>query len=425
MVSKKPTAVIILAAGKGTRMKSDLPKVLHKVAGKTMLEHVIDSTKSLSPEKTVIVVAPNSKEVEKAAGKAEIAIQKTQLGTGDAVKAAKDSFKNFDGNVVILAGDSPLITPETLQNLIANLQDNQIHMLGFIPDDAAKYGRLVTKGNEVLEIVEFKDASEKQKSINICNSGIYALNAKLLFQLLDEVHNKNAQKEYYLTDIVKIAKSKKIKTFYHTASAAEVLGVNDKSELAAAEKIIQNRLRQQALVNGVTMTSPETIFLQADTKFGKNVTLLPFVVIGEDVEIGDNVQIGPFAHIRPHTKLMNGAKIGNFVEIKKSVVGENSKVNHLSYIGDSVLGDNVNIGAGTITCNYDGFDKFQTIIEDGAFIGSDSALIAPVKVGTGAIVAAGSTITKDVPANSLAVARETQKNLADWAVKFRKRKTKK
>ncbi len=422
-------AVIILAAGKGTRMKSDLPKVLHKVCGKSMLGHVISVATSLDPKKLTVVLAPNSEQVEKEVRlhfpATEISIQQQQLGTGDAVKAAKDALKGFTGNVIILSGDTPLISAETAKLLTQAIKsENEIHLLGFTPHDAARYGRLVTQGNEVTEIVEFKDADEKQRTIKLCNSGIYALNAKLLFNLLDELDNHNAQKEYYLTDIVRLAKNKGIKTFFHNVPEQEVLGVNDKAELADIERILQERLRKNALINGVTMAAPETVFLNHDTKFGRNVTLLPYVIIHEDVEIGDNVTIGPFANIRPHTKIGNNAKIGNFVEIKKSVIGEGSKVNHLSYVGDSTLGRNVNVGAGTITCNYDGISKSETIIGDGAFIGSNSALVAPVSIGSEAMVAAGSTITGDVPDGALGVSRTQQKNLAGWAVKFRKRNKK-
>ena len=413
-------AVIILAAGKGTRMKSDLPKVMHKIGGKPMINHMVETAKSLNAKKTIVVLSPNNKEISKKIGACEIAIQKQQLGTGDAVKSALPALKGFTGQVVILYGDTPLISAASLQNLVDNTPKNQISLFGFIPQDAAKYGRLVVgKNNEVSEIVEFKDANPKQREIKICNSGIYCLDAKLLAGLLAKLTNKNSQKEYYLTDIVKIAAKEKIKTKFLEIDETEVLGVNDKSDLATVESIFQYQLRVKALLDGVTMIAPETVFLSADTKFGKDVVILPNVVIGENVTISDGVQIGPFAHIRPNSVIGAEAKVGNFVEIKNSKLGKGAKVSHLSYIGDSKLGADVNIGAGTITCNYDGYNKHETQIGDGAFIGSNSALIAPVKVGKGAIVAAGSVISHDVPENSLAVSRAQQKNLAGWATKFR------
>jgi bifunctional UDP-N-acetylglucosamine pyrophosphorylase/glucosamine-1-phosphate N-acetyltransferase len=324
--------------------------------------------------------------------------------------------------VVILSGDSPLITPEALQDLLAVLAKADIAMLGFEPDDAAAYGRLLVKADEVLEIVEFKDASAKQREIGLCNSGIYALPAKLLFELLAEVKNDNAKGEFYLTDIVKIAAGRGLKTKFAIADEQDVLGVNTMLELAQAEAVMQARLCEKAMENGVQMVAPETVFLSADTKFGRDVILKPNVVIDEKVEIGDAVQIGPFAHLRAGTKLGNGVKIGNFVEVKNSSIGVASKVNHLSYIGDSEVGENVNIGAGTITCNYDGVNKYKTKIANGVFVGSNCALIAPVNLGKNAIIAAGSIITKDVEADDLAVSRGLQKNLTGGAKKFRERK---
>ena len=414
-------AVIILAAGKGTRMKSETPKVLHKVSGKTLLWHVLQTAKGLEPKKIITVVAPNSAEVEAAAEGTEIAIQEQQLGTGDAVKAGLNKLDGFEGNVVILYGDCPLIESETLKALIGRHKPGNISMLGFFANNPTGYGRLITRRNLVAEIVEQRDANPYQQRIRLCNSGIYVLEAKLLTQLLEQVQSNNSQKEYYLTDIVKIGTAQQIKTFYQTAPEEEVMGVNTKLDLAEVELTMQNRLRDKALLGGVTMIAPETVYLSMDTVFGNNVTLLPNVVIGENVVIGDDINVGPFAHLRAGTVLKNGSKIGNFVEVKKSEIGENSKVNHLSYVGDSVLGSDVNIGAGTITCNYDGFNKSQTIIEDGVFIGSNSALVAPVKIEKGAIVGAGSTITKNVEADSLSLTRAEQKTLPGWAAKFRKK----
>lgn len=405
-------------------MKSSKPKVLHTVCGKPMLWHVVQAAKTVGAAKNIVVTQPNADSVRAAVKDCEFVAQHKQLGTGDAVKAAADALKGFDGNVIILAGDSPLITPDALQELLAVLPNADIAMLGFEPEDAAAYGRMVVDGNEVKEIVEFKDASPTEKEINLCNSGIYALPAKLLFELLAEVKNDNSKGEYYLTDIVKIAAKRNLKTVFALADEAEVLGVNNMLELAHAEASMQMRLCTQALENGVQMIAPETVFLSADTKFGKDVLLKPFVVIGENVEIGDGVEVGPYAHIRAGTKLAAGAKIGNFVETKNAKIGAGSKINHLSYVGDATIGEKVNIGAGTITCNYDGYNKSETIIEDGVFVGSNTALIAPVKVGKGAIIAAGSTISEDVEADSLAISRSQQKNLAEGAVRFKKKKLK-
>lgn len=418
----KNLAVIILAAGKGTRMKSDLPKVLHKIAGKTMLTHVIDAAKRLDPAKIIVVVSPNSAEIEKEAKDCAIAVQQQQLGTGDAVKAATALLKDFSGDVLVLYGDCPLITTASIMKLFDKPLKDEIRMFGFETADPAKYGRLITNKKTVLEIIEFRDATEEQRKITLCNSGIYYLSAKNLSKLVNELKNDNAQKEYYLTDIIKNGWHHGLETNYYLIGENEISGVNDKIELSRAEHAMQKHLRDRAMLEGVTMLAPDTIFLSCDTKFGRNVTLRQHVVIGENVTIGDNVAIGPFAHIRPNTVIGNNVSIGNFVEIKKSKIGNHSKVNHLSYVGDSTIGSNVNIGAGVITCNYDGFDKNETKIEDGVFVGSNSALIAPVTIGKDAMIAAGSVISKDVSSGALGIARSLQKNLADWAFQFRKAK---
>lgn len=419
-------ATIILAAGNGTRMKSAKPKVMHTVCGKPMLWHVLSAAKQLGASKNVVIAQEAHQDVQTLAKSlgAEIAFQTQQLGTGDAVKAAQKALKGFDGNVVILAGDCPLISQAALAELLEELANCDIAMLGFEPLDAAAYGRLVVSGNTVERIVEFKDANPSEQQIGLCNSGVYALPAKLLFDLLNDVKNNNAKGEYYLTDIVQIAAARGLKTNFVVAAEEEVLGVNTMAELASAEAAMQEILCQKALEQGVQMIAPETVFLSADTKFGTGVLLQPNVVIGENVEIGDNVTIGPFAHIRAGTSLAAGAKIGNFVEVKNSIVGEGSKINHLSYVGDAELGEGVNVGAGTITCNYDGFAKHKTQIGDGVFVGSNTALVAPVNVAAGAIVAAGSTITGDVAQGELAIARAEQKNLADGAVRFKKKRQK-
>jgi len=417
-------AVIILAAGKGTRMKSDLPKVMHKVAGRTMLGHVIGVARELNPQKIIVVVSPDSQQIVKESKGCLIAIQQEQLGTGDAVKAATELLKDFEGNILILYGDSPLITSASLAKLLEKPLKNEIRIFGFEASNPAKYGRLITSKNTVREVIEFKDANEIQKKITLCNSGIYYLPCPLLVKLITQIRNDNSQKEYYLTDLIKIGWKNAVETSYLPIHENEISGVNDKIELARAEGVMQKRLHKKALEDGVTLLCSATIFMSVDTKFGRDVTIRQHVVIGENVTIGDNVTIGPFAHIRPDTVISNNVSVGNFVEIKKSNIGEGSKINHLSYIGDSTLGTNVNIGAGTITCNYDGFDKYETHIGDNVFVGSNSALIAPVKLGDNAMIAAGSVISKDVAPGALGIARSLQKNLADWAMRFRKNKKK-
>lgn len=426
MVKSNKLACIVLAAGKGTRMKSSTPKVLHKVANKTMLWHVLNVAKSAKVQEVVTVVSPDGSQVAKAAEElsSKTAVQKKQLGTGDAVLAAKAALKNFNGDVIILYGDCPLITKEAIKKLLKIREKFDIAVLGFDALEPGSYGRLVTEGNELKEIVEAKDATKSQKEISLCNSGIYALDAKLLFNLLSKVKNNNSKGEYYLTDIVKIAAEQKIKTGYAVVDEEIVQGVNSKAELADAEAIMQERLCIKALEAGVTMTAPETVFLSADTKLGKDVTIKPNVVIDENVVIGSGVSIGPFAHIRPGTKLGNDSKIGNFVEVKASTISEGAKINHLSYVGDAEIGKESNIGAGTITCNYDGFKKHKTQIGDNVFVGSDVALVAPVKLGKGSIIGAGSIIVDDVDDNAISIARAEQKNLAGRATKYRKTKKK-
>ena len=403
-------ACIILAAGRGTRMKSDIPKVLHQVAGKSMLAHVVDAAKNFGAEKTIVVASPENKDALSKEVGAQIVVQENAQGTGDAVKAAEFALKDFDGNVLILYGDCPLIgdAAEGFEPFFEMLDECAIGMIAFEAVDPTGYGRLIIEEDRVEEIVEHLDATEEELEINLCNSGVFLLKSDLLFNLLGKIKNDNAKEEYYLTDIVKIANKEGLDIKFGIAEEYLVMGVNDKLDLSLAEEAMQNSLRQKALLSGVTMLAPETVFLSADTEFGKDVTIKQNVVIGENVTIGDNVSIGPFAHIRPGTKLGNNSRIGNFVETKNSQIGEGSKINHLSYVGDSELGTGVNVGAGTITCNYDGENKHKTLIEDNVFVGSNTALVAPVKVGKDSTIAAGSTITDDVENNSLAIARERQ-----------------
>ena len=437
-------AAIILAAGMGTRMKSDLPKVLHPVANRPMVSHILSALDAVSPDRTVVVVAPGMDQVAAAVAPADTAIQAEALGTGHAVLAAREAMEGFDGDVLVLFGDTPLLTAETMQNMLAarRAEDNPaVVVLGFRPDDPAEYGRLVTASDGSLEaIVEFKDASEEQRAIGLCNAGIMAIDGAHLLPLLDAVGNDNAIGEYYLTDIVEIARGRGLAcAAVEAADPVEVMGVNSRAQLAEAEAAMQERLRQAAMAGGVTMTDPGTVWLSADTDIGRDVSIAPNVFFGPGVTIADNVEIrsfchieqaevasgaiiGPFARLRPGAKLENDVHIGNFVEIKAALVETGAKVNHLTYIGDARIGPKANIGAGTITCNYDGFFKDKTDIGAGAFIGSNSSLVAPVKIGDGAIVGAGSVVTSGVEADALAVARGWQKNMDGWAKSFRTRR---
>lgn len=437
-----PLACVILAAGQGTRMKSDLPKVLHPIAGLPMVRHVVNACAELLPEKIVVVVAPGMDAVEKAVAPARCVVQQKAIGTGDAVKAAKNEFKGFKGDVVVVFGDAPLLTAESLRRLQQQRQETgaAIVVAGFRPQDPSPYGRLVldAKGN-LTEIVENFDATAEQKKIGLCNGGIMLFSGEALWPLIDQLKNDNAKKEFYLTDCIALARKAGKSCAVIEMPADEVLGINTRVELAQAEALMQRRLREQAMLNGATMTDPDTVYLAADTKIGRDVTIGPNVIMGPGVEIGNKVEIrafchleqvriedaaiiGPFARLRPGSVIGAAAHIGNFVEIKNTEVGKGAKINHLSYIGDATVGAKANIGAGTITCNYDGFRKHHTHIGAETFIGSNTALVAPVKIGDGAYVGAGSVITMEVPANTLAVARGRQSNIEDWARRFRESK---
>lgn len=441
-------ACVILAAGKGTRMKSALPKVMHAVAGKPMLMNVIDTTLACNAEHVVVVTSPEMESVREQVknqyhGKVHNAVQQKQLGTGDAVKAAEKILAGFKGTVVVLYGDTPLIEQKTIISIHETLNTsakNAITVLGIDIPVPHAYGRLITdkKGN-VESIVEVKDATEKQRQITLSNSGMMAIRGDLLFGFLSRLDNKNANGEYYLTDIVKLARKDGYSCSLVLADPKELMGVNSRPELAVAERIAQDKLRQKVMENGVTLIDPSTVYLRHDTQLGKDVIVHPNVVFGTNVKVEDNVEIrsfchiedavirknatiGPFARIRPGSDVGESAHIGNFVELKKAKVEKGAKVNHLSYIGDAHVGEKTNIGAGTITCNYDGFSKYKTEIGAGAFIGSNTALVAPVKVGDGAIIAAGSVITQDVPADALAIARSRQEDKKGWAKRFKDKK---
>jgi len=440
-----PLACIVLAAGQGTRMKSDLPKVLHPVAGLPMISHVLNVCGALSSEHIVTVVAPNAKAIEQAIAPSLCVVQHKPLGTGDAVKAARKALGDFSGDVVVLYADSPLITVESLHLMQRKRQETgaTIVVAGFSPANPASYGRLVIdESGNLSKIIEACEATPEQYAINLCNGGFMLFNAAKLWPLLDQLRDDNAKKEFFLTDCIALAGQAGDTCVVMTIPENEVLGVNNRIELAQAEKIMQTRLREKAMLAGVTMCDPDSVFLSADTKIGRDVTIGPNVVIGAGVEIGDRVDIrsfcvieqtriasgaviGPFARLRPGSSIGSGAHIGNFVEIKNSDIGNGAKVNHLSYVGDASVGEKANIGAGTITANFDGFSKKRTHIGNDASTGSNSVLVAPVTIGDGAYIGAGSVITSDVPANALAVARGRQANLDGWARRMREEKSKK
>ena len=433
----KPLAVIVLAAGKGTRMRSALPKVLHKVAGRSMVGHVIAAAEALGAERVVVVVAPGMDDVAAAVKPHATAIQRSQNGTADAVKAAREALTGFAGDVLILYGDCPLIQADTLARMRAERRDEAITVLGIRVPPPTAYGRLVLGSDGTLErIVETLDANEAERRIDLCNTGIMLIDGSKLFGLLDSIGNANAKGEYYLTDIVEMARKAGSTCRVVEAPEEEALGVNSRSELAVAEARMQDRLRRKAMDEGATLIDPATVFLSFDTQLGRDVTVEPSVFFGPGVKIGDGVEIrafshiekaeveagaiiGPYARLRPGASVGEGAHIGNFVVIKNARIDKGAKANHLSYIGDADVGAGANIGAGTITCNYDGFGKYRTQIGAGAFIGSDTTLVAPVKVGAGAFTGAGSTITEDIPDDALAVARGRQAVKPGWAAEFR------
>ena len=420
--------ILILAAGKGTRMNSDRPKVLQPLLGIPMIEHVVAKSLNLKPKKFTIIIHRGLTFLEKIYPKINFIVQEPQLGTGHAVQIFVKKNKKNKNNLLVLYGDNPLIEEQDLKQIIFHLKKNDISLLGFEKKNNSSYGIIIENNNQVKEIVEYKDATTEQKKLEICNSGIMGLSNKVLNYIFD-IKNNNNKKEYYLTDIVKISKKYNHSTKLIVAKNSNTaLGVNDMKELSVAEKILQETLRSNALKHGVQMKAPETVFLSKDTKFGKNVTIDPYVVIGSKVVIGNkvhiqsfshiesaviknNVSIGPYARIRPGTFLNDNSKVGNFVEIKNSKVDKFSKINHLSYIGDSDIGEKVNVGAGTITCNYDGAKKSKTKIKKNSFIGSNTSLVAPVTIGKNSIIGAGSVITKNVRDNKLALTRSEQKEM--------------
>ncbi|HXV22938.1 MAG TPA: bifunctional UDP-N-acetylglucosamine diphosphorylase/glucosamine-1-phosphate N-acetyltransferase GlmU [Alphaproteobacteria bacterium] len=445
MTHSPPLAAIILAAGKGTRMKAPLAKVLYPVANRPMIGHVLAAVEELAPERQTVVLSPGQNEVADFVAPRPIAIQDPPLGTAHAVLAARPALEGFKGDILILYADTPLVEAATLRRLRAALHEpaeTQVAVLTFRPDDASEYGRVILDADgSVARIVEHRDANAEVRAVGLCNAGMIAVTASDLWSLLERVGNANAKKEYYLTDIVGLARRSGLRVACVEALPEEVMGVNSQLELASAEAALQTRLRRRWMEAGVTMIAPETVWLSADTRLAPGVTIEPNVVFGPGVTVGEGVAIkafshisgatigkgasvGPFARLRPDTVLGESARIGNFVEVKNARLGPGAKANHLTYLGDAEIGADANIGAGTITCNYDGYEKASTEIGEGAFIGSNTALVAPVRIGAGAIVGAGSVITREVAPDALAVARGKQEQRAGWARVFRERKRK-
>ncbi|MCT2540806.1 bifunctional UDP-N-acetylglucosamine diphosphorylase/glucosamine-1-phosphate N-acetyltransferase GlmU [Sedimentimonas flavescens] len=430
-------ALIVLAAGQGTRMNSDLPKVLHRIGAAPLVAHALAAGRALEPNKVIVVAGHGAEAVTKAVGKidpeAKVVLQAEQLGTGHAVAQALPALEGFDGRVIMLYGDTPFIRPETLERLAESTA--AVTVLGFEAADPGRYGRLIAKGIALDRIVEFKDSSDEERAITLCNSGVISCDAVLLTELIAGLNNDNASGEYYLTDIVAAARAKGLSAEVVTCPEEETLGINTRAELARAEALFQARMRAEAMENGVTMVDPDTVWFALDTYIGRDVVIGPNVVFGPDVTIESGAQIeafchlegchisrgatvGPFARLRPGAELAEDVHIGNFVEVKNSILAEGVKVGHLTYLGDADIGEGTNIGAGTVTCNYDGVFKHRTTVGANAFIGSDTMLVAPVTVGDGALTGSGSVITENVPAGAIALGRAKQMNRPGLATKL-------
>ncbi len=437
---------VVLAAGEGTRMKSALPKVLHRVAGRTMLAHVLASVEEAGIADVAVVVGPGRDDVRAEAARAwpksRVFVQEERRGTAHAVLAAREALGEGHDDFLILFADTPLVRPETMQALRRALAEGAaVAVLGFRPASPFGYGRLVQNAaGELLAIKEEKDATPAERAIDLCNAGLMALDGARALELLSKIDNRNAKGEFYLTDVVELSRAAGLKASVVLGEESEVLGVNDRVQLAEAETIAQDRLRRAAMQAGATMIDPASVYLSADAKIGRDVTIEPHVWIGPGVEIaegavihafshlesakvGPGANVGPFARLRPGADLGKEAKVGNFVEIKATKIGAGAKVSHLTYIGDAEVGAEANIGAGTITCNYDGFLKYRTVIGEGAFVGSNSSLVAPVTIGAGAYVGSGSVVTKDVSPDALAVARGQQIERPGWARFFREKQS--
>jgi bifunctional UDP-N-acetylglucosamine pyrophosphorylase/glucosamine-1-phosphate N-acetyltransferase len=434
-------AMIVLAAGKGTRMKSALPKVMHRAAGRSLIGHVLHAARALDPAQAVVVVGPGMEAVAAEARRvlpsALSAVQEDRLGTGHAVLMAKPALAGFSGTVLILYGDVPLITAESLARLTDLVKGSGMAVLGFEAGNPHGYGRLLRDAaGRVVAIREELDATPEEKAITLCNSGIIAASSNLLWPLLAKVGNGNAKGEYYLTDLVELAAAAGAPASLALCDEAEVAGVNDRTQLASIESTLQEAYRRRHMLNGATLTAPETVLFSADTVIGQDVVIGPHVVLGpgvtvedgaeilsfshlEGAHVGAGARIGPFARLRPEAEIGANAHIGNFVEVKKSVIGPGAKANHLTYIGDARVGARSNIGAGTITCNYDGYEKHLTEIGENVFVGSNTSLVAPVKLGDGANIAAGSVITRNVPSDALAMSRPEMEVREGWAARYR------
>lgn len=438
--ARAPLALVVLAAGKGTRMKSDLHKVLHPIAGRPMLQHLMASAAALAPERQVVVAGHGRDQLEKALGdSATLAVQDPQLGTGHAVQQAQGALAGFSGDVLILYGDVPFVRAETMERMLARLHAEDapaVVVLGFEPVDTLQYGRVIAEQGRIVKMVEHKDATDAERACRLCNSGLMAVRGADLFGLLEQVGNENAQGEYYLTDIVNVANAAgKTCAVVVTDDEHEVAGINSRGELAQAEARWQERRRAAAMADGATLVAPETVWFAFDTVLGRDVTVEQNVVFGPGVTVADHVvihafshlegctldsgvSIGPFARLRPGARLETGSRVGNFVEVKNARLGAGAKANHLTYLGDADVGAGANIGAGTITCNYDGYFKYRTVIGERAFIGSNSALIAPIRIGADAIVAAGSAVSRDVSDGELRLVRGEQLVKPGWADRF-------
>jgi len=446
-MTARSSLTVVLAAGEGTRMRSSVPKVLHPVAGQSLLAHVLDAAPHGAGAALAVVIGPDHEavadEARRARGDATIFIQRERLGTAHAVLAAREAVTRGTDDLLVVFGDTPLISAETFARLRAPLKNGAaLAVLGFRAADPTGYGRLLIEGDRLVAIREHADATATERNITLCNAGVMAFDGKKALAILDKIGNANSKSEYYLVDAVAIVREMGLEAVVIETSEDEVRGINTKAQLAEAEAVMQARLRKAALDAGVTLIAPETVYLAADTKFGNDVTIEPFVVIGPGVSIADGAvihsfshivqttigkkaSVGPYARLRPGTSLGDGAKIGNFVETKAAHLEAGVKVNHLSYIGDATVGANSNIGAGTITCNYDGFFKHKTVIGEGAFIGTNSSLVAPVTIGNGAYIGSGSVITKDVPDDAMAIERSPQSNREGGAKRYREVKMRK
>ena len=444
-MTDRSSLTVVLAAGEGTRMRSSLPKVLHPVAGQPLVAHVLNAAPHGAGAALAVVIGPDHKavadEVKRVRPDAATFVQAERLGTAHAVLAAREAIARGADDLLVAFGDTPLISAETFARLRAPLAKGAaVTVLGFQAADPTGYGRLLLEGDRLVAIREQADASAEERKVTLCNAGVMAFDGRNALKILDRIGNANSKGEYYLVDAVTIVRDLGLEAVVIETSEDEVRGINTKTQLAEAEGVMQARLRKQAMAAGVTLIAPDTVYLAADTKFGKDVTIEPFVVIGPGVSIADgavihsfshivqatigrNTSVGPFARLRPGTSLGDGAKIGNFVETKAATLEAGVKVNHLSYIGDTEIGANSNIGAGTITCNYDGFTKSKTIIGKGAFVGTNSSLVAPVKIGDGAYIGSGSVITKDVPDDAMAVERSQQSIREGGASRYREAKT--